>query len=107
MASIVAGNTSISLINIFSISAAKADELVDLLNKATSEVMIRQPGFVSANIHRSLDGTRVANYAQWRSRADFDAMQENPECREHMARAAALADHFEPVLYKVVSVHEV
>jgi hypothetical protein len=25
------------------------------------------PEFVSANIHKSVDGTRVANYAQWRS----------------------------------------
>lgn len=24
-------------------------------------------GFVSANIHASLDGTRAVNYAQWRS----------------------------------------
>jgi hypothetical protein len=23
------------------------------------------PGFISANLHTSLDGTRVINYAQW------------------------------------------
>jgi hypothetical protein len=35
-----------------------------LLAEATEEVISRQPGYVSANIHWSLDGTRVTNYAQ-------------------------------------------
>ncbi len=43
--------------------------LVDLLVEATEAVMKYQPGYVSANIHKSLDGTRVTNYAQWRSAA--------------------------------------
>lgn len=51
--------------------------LIDLLDRATENVMRKQPGFISANIHRSLDGTRVANYAQWRSKADLEAMQKN------------------------------
>ena len=41
-------------------------------------------GFVSANIHKSLDGVRVVNYAQWRSREDFEAMGKNPEAQAHM-----------------------
>ena len=64
------------------------------------------PGFMSANIHKSLDGTRVVNYAQWRSKEDFEAMRANPEAAPHMAKAAELAERFEPVLYEVVSVHD-
>ena len=67
--------------------------------------MRKQPGFISANIHRSLDGTKVANYAQWRSKADLEAMQKNPEAGVHMKEAAALADSFEPILYEVFSIH--
>ena len=67
--------------------------------------MKRQPGFISANIHRSLDGTRVANYAQWRSKADFEAMQKNPEANIHMKQATALAEGIEPIIYEVHSVH--
>ncbi len=59
------------------------------------------PGFVSANIHRSLDGKKVVNYAQWRSQADFDARRHNPLARPHMAAAAALAQ-FEPIICEVV-----
>ena len=59
------------------------------------------PGFVSASIHRSFDGAKVVNYAQWRSRADFEAMRQNPEARPHMEAAAALAE-FDPILCEVV-----
>ena len=91
----------VTLINTFTVEAERQQELVQLLVEATDLVMRRLPGFVSANIHRGLDGTHVANYAQWRSREDFEAMLQNPEAKEHMGRAAALA-RFEPLLYEVV-----
>jgi quinol monooxygenase YgiN len=99
------GANPITLINVFTVSPDKADELVELLDEATDTVMKRQPGFVSANIHKSLSGKHVTNYAQWRSKQDFETMQKNPEAREHMGAAAKLAEKFEPELYTVVSVH--
>jgi hypothetical protein len=42
--------------------------------------------------------------AQWRSKEDFEAMQANPQVQPHMARAAALAERFDPMLYNVVHV---
>lgn len=51
--------------------AATGAVLADL--ERATETLMRRPGFVSANLHRSKDGTRVANYVQWRSRADFEA----------------------------------
>jgi heme-degrading monooxygenase HmoA len=69
--------------------------------------MNKVPGYVSANIHRSLDGTRVVNYAQWRSREDFEAMLRNPEAAPHMREAAEIAERFEPHLYEVSFVDEV
>ncbi len=58
-----------------------------MLAEATEQVMRHRPGFVSANIHASLDGTRVVNYAQWRSREDFQAMLDDPIAQEHMGAA--------------------
>jgi hypothetical protein len=58
----------------------------------------------TANIYRSLNGTKVANYAQWRSPQDFQALAHNPEAVAHMRRAQALAT-FEPALYEVVFTH--
>ena len=64
------------------------------------------PGFVSANLHKSLDGTKVANYAQWRSREHFEAMLEDSAAAVHMKEAAEIAEKFEPHLYEVSFVDE-
>jgi hypothetical protein len=50
---------------------------------------------VSANLHKSFDGTRVANYTQWRSQEVFEAMLENLEAAVHMEKAAKIAEKFE------------
>jgi quinol monooxygenase YgiN len=95
----------VTLINVFTVSPEHQQELVDVLVEATKSTMGRLPGFISANIHRSLDGTRVANYAQWASREAFEAMLTNPEAQPHMEAATRLAT-FEPVLYEVAYVDE-
>ncbi len=94
----------ITLINIFEVSRERQSELVDLLERATVEVMQHLPGFISANIHRSLDGMHVANYAQWRTVEEFERMLANPEAQVHMRQATAMAKPA-PVLYRVESVH--
>ncbi|CAM01153.1 antibiotic biosynthesis monooxygenase [Saccharopolyspora erythraea NRRL 2338] len=93
----------VTLINVFTVEPDRQRELVDVLARATEEVMRHQPGFVSANLHVGLDGTRVANYAQWESAEHFQRMLANPECRQHMAAATAIA-RAEPALYSVDSV---
>jgi heme-degrading monooxygenase HmoA len=93
-----------TLINVFTVRPERQRELVDALVTATDEVMRHLPGFVSANIHASDDGTRVINYAQWETADAFHAMRTLPEAREHMQQAAALAEGFEPHLLTVESV---
>jgi quinol monooxygenase YgiN len=93
-----------TLINVFTVTRETQQSLVDLLTEVTEKVMRHQPGFISANIHASIDGTRVVNYAQWRSRGDFLAMLDDPTAREHMNATESLATA-EPHLYEVASVH--
>jgi heme-degrading monooxygenase HmoA len=100
MATIEAGHEVLTLINVFTVARENQQKLVDTLVDATQQTMKRLPGFVSASIHRSLDGTKVVNYAQWRSKQDFEAMQHDPQARPHMEAAAALA-RFEPILCEV------
>ena len=83
MTAIDKNNKLVTLINIFTVEPAKQQQLVDLLIQATETSMRHLPGFISANIHRSLDGTKVANYAQWRSVEDFQVMQKNPAAKPH------------------------
>lgn len=105
MTTITAHADHTTLINVFTVQPDRARTLADLLTAATEEVMRHVDGFISANIHLSTDGTRVVNYAQWRSADAFQAMLANPDARHHMAACAELADGYEPHLYTVESVH--
>ncbi len=105
MARISKDQDVVTLINVFTVAPENQQRLVDLLVEATEAVMSRLPGYVSASIHKSLDGSRVTNYAQWRSREAFEAMLRNPEAAPHMQAAAKLAT-FEPHLYQVAYTHD-
>ena len=107
MVTIAKANDVVTLINVFTVAPEDQQRLVDVLVEATKAVMRNKEGFVSANIHKSLDGTRVANYAQWRSKEAFEAMLRDREAAEHMGEAARIAESFEPHLYEVSFVDEV
>mgnify|MGYP003388830711 CR=1 FL=1 len=92
----------LTLINTVNVDPDRQQELIDLLIEATTDVMRHLDGFVSANLHSSLDGSHVANYAQWKSKAHFEAMLGNPEPRIHMEQASAMANSVKPLLYQAV-----
>ncbi|QRN94369.1 antibiotic biosynthesis monooxygenase [Archangium violaceum] len=95
----------LTLINTFTVAPERADELLALLSRATEETMRHLPGFISANLHVSGDRRHIANYAQWRSRVDYEAMLKSPEARVHMREAAEIAQSFEPVFYELRQSH--
>ena len=95
----------IVLINTFTVDPAKAEELLKCLSDATDQGMRQRPGFVSANLHMSRDRKHVANYAQWRSQADLDAMMQDPAAQGHMRKAAEIADAFDPIYYDLRESH--
>ena len=99
-ATIQQGHDVLTLINVFTVDPDKQEQLVATLSEATEKTMKNLPGFVSASIHRSLDGTKVVNYAQWKDKAAFEAMQKNPVALPHMKAAAELAK-FDPILCEV------
>jgi hypothetical protein len=70
---IVAGDGVVTDINVFTVAPEKqqllVDSLVETVNAARSV-----PGWLSASIHRSQDGTRVVNYVQYESREAAQAV---------------------------------
>lgn len=100
MTTITKGRDPLTLINVFTPRDNRQDEVVQLLVEATRQTMRNMPGFVSANIHRSFDGKKVVNYAQWESVAAFEAMRGNPAAQAHMQAVAAISA-FEPILCEV------
>ena len=95
----------VTLINVFTCAEERQNALVDALDRATAEIFVHVPGFVSANIHASADRTRVVNYAQWATTAHFEAMQGRRDVQYHMSEIMAVADSADPRLYEVRSVH--
>src|SRR5882757_8585918 len=71
MTTISAKSDVMTLINMFTVEPANQRRLVELLTEATEVSVRRAPGFVSASLHRSTDGTKVTMYAQWRSIDDI------------------------------------
>ena len=87
------------LINTFTVDPSRCEELYLVLTHATEEIMRHMPGFVSANLHISADQRHIANYAQWRSMDDVQAMMKDPTAQSHMKIAAGIAQSFQPIYY--------
>ena len=63
MHTINADTDVITQINVFTVAEGGQQALIDFLQEA-AQFASRTPGWLSASIHRSRDGTRVINYAQ-------------------------------------------
>ena len=95
-----------TVINVYTvIEPANQQRLVDILIEATEKVMNKEEGFISANIHKSLDGTHVVNYAQWKSKEAFEKILNNPKVIVHMNEISTIAKG-ESRLYEVVFVDD-
>src|SRR6202795_3072582 len=101
MTTISAKSDVMTLINMFTVEPANQRRLVELLTEATEVSVGRAPGFVSASLHRSTDGTKVTMYAQWRSIDDYQAMRQDPAPLSFLQEALTIAK-FEPGVYEVV-----
>jgi quinol monooxygenase YgiN len=91
----------ITLINIFKVLPANQQRLIELLTQATENSVRNAPGFISARLHRSIDGTKVTMYSQWRSSEDYAAMRADPAPLPYFKEALEIAT-FEPGMYEVV-----
>jgi quinol monooxygenase YgiN len=101
MTSISKGNKVLTLINVFTVDAINQHKLIELLILATEESVRKIEGFISASLHKSLDGTKVTMYAQWRSIEDYQNMRNNSVASPYLSQALEFAK-FEPGMYEVV-----
>lgn len=86
------------LINVFKCDPSQQDVLIDHL-VGLARRQREMDGFISAVLHRGLNGKTVANHAVWRSREDWKAMTRDPEVAAAMGPIMAIAT-FEPNLYE-------
>jgi quinol monooxygenase YgiN len=104
MTTISASQKLVTFINVFTVEPRDQRQLVDLLARVTETSVRYAPGFISASLHRSLDGKKVTMYAQWRSVEDYQAMRENPAPLPYLQQALAIAK-FDPAMYEVVETY--
>jgi heme-degrading monooxygenase HmoA len=86
------------LINVYRCQPGRLDTLMELL-----AVMVRAQrgadGFISATLHRGLNGKVAAVHAVWRSAENWKAMARSPDVNAAMEPIMAIAT-FEPHLYE-------
>lgn len=100
MPMITADTGIVTQINVFTVPEGGQEALIDLLTEA-AHACRAVPGWISASLHRSLDGTRVVNYAQARDRAAMAHIFEILEQGGFLERNRALGTAH-PGLYEVV-----
>jgi quinol monooxygenase YgiN len=102
MATITSGRKILTLINVFTVKPEHQQQLVDVLVEADTSIIKKIPGYISASIHRSIDGTRVTNYAQWESVEALEAMLKKPEAMPHLQVIREIAQEMNLGRYEVV-----
>ena len=103
MPEIASGTEHATFINTFRCQPSNQQEVVRINVDIIEQVASTFPGFISAAVHRSTDGTRVFNYLQWESAEHLAAMQRSPEFQAIGRRLAGLIE-FEPHQCEVVYV---
>lgn len=90
---------TVTQINVFTVHPGQQQALLDYLAEA-ARVAAGVPGWMSASLHRSLDGTKVVNYAQ---SEDLDASRRVIErlMAEGMIQGNKAFGQASPGLYEV------
>jgi heme-degrading monooxygenase HmoA len=95
----------LTVINVFETTPEQQQELIDAWIRFAEEEVKQEPGFIAAALHKSTDGTRVINYAHWRSEADFGRFQ-NKGRGQFAWWGWGHATRVDPHTYEVVYLYE-
>ena len=101
MATLSIDNSLTTVIIIFTVKPEQQQELIEVIEEFLKTVETL-PGFISASLHKSIDGVKVVNYAQWSSIDDFESFIND---REVKAKASKLFEFDSPDshVYEIVT----
>lgn len=106
MLRIETGKNIQTVIATYDVAPGSFEALLARLKDAYEQFLSRQPGFIAAAIHVNDARTRIANYSQWRSRDDFQAVLRNVEMQDWNRQFSELCRSFAPIMYDVLEVHD-
>ena len=102
MATLDLENQLVTVIVLFRVKEGTQSEVIEHV-KGLFAIAKKQPGFVSANLHRSLDGVKVANYAQWQDLESLESFRHLPEVKERIGPLQALVEEIDSHQYEIVA----
>jgi heme-degrading monooxygenase HmoA len=94
----------VTAVNVFRVEPEQQQHVIDFIVENRHAAM-KHPGFLSINIHKSLDGERVINYVQWRSWEEFKTASADPAFADSRKQAVELG-LFDSHFYEVVFTSE-
>ncbi|MEL6162052.1 MAG: antibiotic biosynthesis monooxygenase family protein [Cyanobacteria bacterium J06627_32] len=102
MATLDIENKLLTVIVLFRVKQDQQADVVDRV-KELFAIAKQQPGFISANLHRSLDDIKVANYAQWKDAASLAQFQQLPEVQQLIEPLQELIEEMDSHRYEIVA----
>jgi quinol monooxygenase YgiN len=94
----------ITLINVFETKPEQQQVLFEELSRFAESVKSEEPALIGVALHRSTDGLRVVNYAQWRSEEDLRRFVQR--YHERMEAQLQLAEGANAHVYEVAYLSE-
>ena len=92
----------ITLVNLFTVEPEKQASAANKIAEIYRMIVSKQPGFISAKVHTSLDGTRVVAIARWQSESDLKAMQQTSEFQTSLKTLKGEIISSEPHTFNVI-----
>src|SRR5881227_632806 len=90
MAIISLNRAVVTTINTFTVAPENQQRALELLVDLARMLRKEEPGFLAAHFHKSADGTRVVNYAQYDSRETLERTAAKIFARAEMPLLAEL-----------------
>jgi len=79
----------VTVINVSKVQPQDQGRALDIRTRVNARIG-REPGFMGAAAHRSLDGKRVADYARWRSEQEIRTALAIADLRPMLAELTAI-----------------
>lgn len=102
MATLDLNNQLITVIVLFKAKENQQEALLSQIKQVLA-IAQAQPGFVSSSLHRSLDGLKVANYAQWETQEALENFRQLEQTREPVSKLQNFADEMDSHQYEIVA----
>ncbi len=91
-----------TVITTFEVNPGTCLDLLAELRSTCDEVISQSAGFISSALHVNDAQTRIANYSQWETREDFQAMLRSDAMLARSRKINGMCKNFAPVMYDVV-----